>query len=131
MRRPLAYDGHRYGIAYAVCLDGTSPGEAFYDALGDADKAKLNKLFEYLGDHGAIRNEEKFKKVSGAFFEFKSHQIRMPCYFRPDGLVVITHGFIKKKDKMPPAELRRAERIRDEDNENERQERQHREDLWR
>src|ERR1700691_173770 len=128
MRRPLAYNGHRYGIAYAVCVDRTSPGEEFYDALMDTDKAKLNKLFEYLGDHGAIRNEEKFKKVSETFFEFKSHPIRMPCYFRTDAIVVITHGFIKKKDKMPPAELRRAERIRDEDNENEQQEGERRDD---
>lgn len=121
MRRPIAYNGHRYRIVYAVCLDRTSPGEEFYDALADADKAKLNKLFEYLGDHGSIRNDEKFKKVTETLFEFKSHQIRMPCYYRPGALVVITHGFTKKKDKMPPAEINRAERIRDEDNENEQQ----------
>jgi hypothetical protein len=124
MRRPVAYSGQRYTIVYAVCLNEESPGEEFYDQLKDSDKAKLNKLFEYLGDHGAIRNEEKFKKIDESFFEFKSHQIRMPCYFTPDGLVIITHGFVKKKDKMPPAELRRAERIRSEDEEHEQHRRQ-------
>jgi hypothetical protein len=122
MRRPIAYNGHRYTIVYAVCLSRESPGEEFYDGLRDADKAKLNKLFEYLGDHGKILNEEKFKKVTDTlFFEFKSHQIRMLCYFRPDGIVVITHGFVKKKDNIPPSELKRAERIREEDDENEQQ----------
>ena len=121
MRRPVAYNGHRYTIVYAVCRNEESPGEEFYNGLQDADEAKLNKLFEYLGDHGTIRNQEKFKKLDETFFEFKSHQIRMPCYFTASGLVIVTHGFRKKKDKTTPAEIRRAERIRDEDNEQEQQ----------
>jgi hypothetical protein len=106
---------------YAVAADGTSPGEQFYEGLGDTDKAKLNKLFEVLGDLGRISNKEKFKKIEGSeFFEFKSFQIRMPCFFQDGGVVVITHGFIKKGDKISSAEIRRAERIKEEDGENER-----------
>jgi len=120
MRRPIAYSGYQFTIAYAVCLDQSKPAEEFYDSLADPDKAKLNKLFERLGDHGRISNEEKFKKIENSdFFEFKSFQIRMPCFFLPGKLVVITHGFWKKGDKIPPAEVKRAERIRQEDQENE------------
>lgn len=116
MSRPTAYSGLQFTIAYAVCLDHSRPGEKFYDELGDRDKAKLNKLFEHLGDHGKISNEEKFKKIEGTeFFEFKSFQIRMPCFFIPGKVLVITHGFSKKGDKIPRAELKRAERIRQED----------------
>lgn len=107
-------------VVYAVCGDQTSPGEEFYDALDDGDKAKLNKLFEHLGDHSKISNKEKFKKIEGTdFFEFKSFQIRMPCYFKQGGLVIITHGFRKKDDRIPPAEIKRAERIKEEDETNE------------
>jgi len=47
----------------------------FYDNLDKTDKAKINKLFEVLGDHGKISNKEKFKKIEGTdFFEFKNFQ---------------------------------------------------------
>ncbi|MGA2774168.1 MAG: type II toxin-antitoxin system RelE/ParE family toxin [Bryobacteraceae bacterium] len=121
MDRPVAYSGTQFAIVYAVCLDDKSPGEVFYDGLKDADKAKLNKLFERLGDHGKILNEEKFKKIDDTFFEFKSFQIRMPCFFHRGRLVIITHGFRKKTEKIPPAEIKRAERIKGEDEQNERE----------
>ncbi|MGA2590251.1 MAG: type II toxin-antitoxin system RelE/ParE family toxin [Bryobacteraceae bacterium] len=101
---------------YAVCINGTSPGSDYYTALDETDKAKLNALFARMAEHGVIKNETKFKKITGTeFFEFKSHQIRMPCYYVPGRLLVITHGFNKKTDRMPPAEIARAERIRRED----------------
>jgi len=92
-------------------LNQESPGEQFYDGdgLDDGDRAKLNKLFETLGDQGKISNEQKFKKIDDTeFFEFKSFQIRMPCFFVRGQLVVITHGFFKKKDKTPSGEIDRA-----------------------
>ena len=120
MFRPVAYQGEQFTITYAVCLDQSRPGEKFYDGLTDNDKAKLNKLFEHLGDHGKISNREKFKKIDDTeFFEFKSFQIRMPCFFQQGRLVIITHGFRKKGDKIPPAEIKRAERIKEEDGKNE------------
>jgi len=119
--RPVAYSGERFTVAYARCLDQTAPGEEFYDELDDTNKAKLNKLFEFLGNHGKISNKEKFKKIEGTeFYEFKSFQIRMPCFFSRGQLVIITHGFVKKGDKIPPAQIKRAERIKEEDEQNER-----------
>ena len=75
----------------------------------------MNKLFMWLGDHGWIKNDQKFKPIEGSdFFEFKSFQIRMPCY-RSGNLMIITHGFIKKTGPISPEELKRAERFRNED----------------
>lgn len=40
--------------------------------------------------------------LGAGWFEFKSHQMRMPfAYAGEPGLVLITHGFVKKKDKAP------------------------------
>jgi hypothetical protein len=76
----------------------------------------MNALFVRIADHGAIVNAEKFKKIAGTdFFEFKSHQIRMPCYYLPGRLLAITHGFFKQSDRIPSSEIARAERIRQED----------------
>jgi len=115
--RPLARGGPAKTVVYAVCANGTSPGFVFYrDELNDTEKAKMLRLFNKMGEHGRIANREQFKQIEGTdLFEFKSFQIRMPCYFLPGGLVVITHGFRKKGDRTPPSEIDRATRIRQED----------------
>lgn len=62
---------------------------------------------------------EKFKKVEGTegLFEFKSFQDRIPAFYDGNerdgrGRLIMTHGFRKKGDRMPPAELKRAEQLR-------------------
>jgi len=115
MERPVAHAGVVFVVAYAVLEDSTSPGQDFYDNLSVGDQAKMNTLFTYLGDHGKISNRHKFKKVKDDLWEFKSHQIRMLCTFSPKRVVIISHGFRKKSDKIPPAEIERAKRILAED----------------
>jgi hypothetical protein len=75
----------------------------------------MQVLFKRLGDEGRISNREKFKPIENTeFWEFKSFQIRMPCYFRQDRRVVITHGFLKKGDNIRRGDLIRATNIKNE-----------------
>ena len=104
-------------IVYAVDKNGRSPGKQFFDSLPVEDQTKLMSLFARLADHGRIANSEKFQKLEGSCYEFKSFQIRMPCFFLPDGVVLITHGFRKKRDRAPRQEIERAKRIFEEDQE--------------
>ncbi|MEO8724494.1 MAG: type II toxin-antitoxin system RelE/ParE family toxin [Acidobacteriaceae bacterium] len=90
------------------------PAEVFLLKQPIQHQARLSVLFEKLSDHGQISNREQFKKLTRELWEFKAFQIRMPCYFRPDRRVVVTHGFIKKKDRVDKQELTRAEAIRNE-----------------
>lgn len=115
MVRPEAYRGDQRLVVYAVAAGGASPAQEFFRNLVPRDQAKVLKLFQMLGDRGRIQNREKFKAIEGTqFFEFKSRQIRMPCC--QEGPVwIVTHGFIKKGDRIDPEQIRRAERIRDED----------------
>lgn len=115
MGRPIAYKGRVYTIAYAVDRNGRSPAKEFFEALPMRDQAKLMRLFARLADHGRIDNPEKFGNLKESFFEFKSFQIRMPCRFLPRGVVLITHGFRKKRDRAPREEIERAKRIFEED----------------
>ena len=48
------------------------------------------------------------------FLNLRTLQIRMPCYFHAAGRLIITHGFIKKGDRIRPEEIDRMKRIRDE-----------------
>lgn len=115
--RKLAYDGKLFKIAFARDRSGVSLAEQFFDQLGLADKAKLLQLFRILGDLGKTSNREKFGDLGNGIFEFKSFQIRMPFTYASyeRRLVIITHGFWKKRNDAPPAEIKKAKKIIQED----------------
>ena len=119
MDRIVAYKGLKFTVAYALEKSGTSPGAAFFNDLSLSDKAKLLALFKRIGDHGEISNPEKFGSLGDGLWEFKSFQVRMPFAYckKQRGWIVITHGFIKKKDKAPQSEIDRAWKIFKEDQE--------------
>ena len=100
-------------VRYAVRQNGTCPARDFIDQLSDSDRAKLAALFDRMAAVGQIRNREKFKKVEGAIFEFKSFQIRIGC-FQHGRVWFLTHGFQKKAARWRREELERAETIRSE-----------------
>lgn len=117
MARRVAYQGSKFKIAFAREKSGRCPGSQFFDELDTADKAKLMALFQIAGDHGNFYNPEKFGDLGNGLYEFKSFQIRMPFAYAKNerGLILITHGFVKQKDKTPKEEIERAWRIYNED----------------
>jgi phage-related protein len=117
VERRLVYRGKVFRIAFARDREGAYPAEEFFDQLPKADQAKLFNLFRILGDHGKHSNPEKFGDLGDGLYEFKSFQIRMPYAHAQyeKGLLLITHGFVKKSPKTPNAEIKRARRILAED----------------
>ena len=117
MARRVVYQGAVFAIAFAMEKSGACPACEFFDGLSLLDKAKLVALFQIAADHGKFHNPEKFGDLGDGLYEFKSFQIRMPFAYakKERGLILITHGFIKKKDKTPKEEIARAWRIFDED----------------
>ena len=115
--RKLVYRGQKFRIAFARDRSGSSEAEEFFDHLPTGDKAKLMHLFRILCDHGKHSNPEKFGDLGAGLYEFKSFQIRMPYAHSEyeNGLIIVTHGFRKKKDRTAPSEIARARRILDED----------------
>jgi len=58
-----------------------------------------------------VRDEEKFRSEGDGIWVFKKFQDRIYCYF--DGnKVCMTHGLKKKRDRVPPSELKKAKDIR-------------------
>lgn len=118
--RPIAVRGERMRIVYAVTVDGSSPAKGFVEGLSEPDLCKLVNLFKWMADQGQIRNVQRFKPVDGPIYEFKSfqrggaNQIRVLC-FRDGRDWVLTNGFVKKRDKIDQAEIARARRIMNED----------------
>jgi hypothetical protein len=110
----VAYSGAKLTIEFAKLMDGTIPGLQFLREQDARHQAQIHVLFKRLGDEGKISNREKFKRIEGTegLWEFKAFQIRMPCYFRSGQRVVITHGFLKKSDRIRRSDLARAESIK-------------------
>lgn len=104
----------RWGsVVYATALNGSRPAEEFLAGLDRDQLTKASALFRWFADHGEIRNREKFKKVRGEIFEFKSYQVRVLCFFDSKKLV-LTNGCIKKRDTLDESDIARSERIRSE-----------------
>lgn len=95
---------------------GEIPVILFMNQLSNHDRAKIAPLLQRFSEFGEIRNEEKFKLEEKPIYAFKSYQIRLLCFFLPKAskkTIVITHGFIKKKKKIPKIELEKAKSIFD------------------
>jgi phage-related protein len=114
-KREVLYRGEFHTVELAITANGRCPSEKFLDGLSDLEREIILRLVKRLADKGKLSNTKQFKKVEGTeFFEFKNFQIRMPCYFHEDGRVIITHGFRKKGDSIPPEQIKRMKRIRNE-----------------
>ena len=89
--------------------------------IADLDPKTIKKIF-YNIDLAEQTNDSKlFKKLQNDIWEFRTKfgglQIRLLAFWdksdNNETLVIATHGFIKKVDKVPANEIDRAERLRD------------------
>ena len=88
--------------------------------ISGLERGAIKKVF-YNVDLACQANDPKlFKKLRGEIWEFRIRfnglQIRLLAFWdktdRSQTLVLATHGFIKKVDKVPGNEIERAEHIR-------------------
>jgi phage-related protein len=95
-------------------------GEA-NEFLAGLDTKTVKKIF-YNIDLAEQTNDAKlFKKLQNDIWELRTKfgglQIRLLAFWdksnNKETLVIATHGFIKKVDKVPANEIERAERLRD------------------
>ena len=88
--------------------------------IAGLDKKAVKKLFYNLDLAEQTNDPRLFKKLRDEIWEFRvrygNHQIRLLAFWdKTDNrniLVVATHGFIKKVDKVPANEIERAKSIR-------------------
>ncbi|HEY0354885.1 MAG TPA: type II toxin-antitoxin system RelE/ParE family toxin [Flavisolibacter sp.] len=88
--------------------------------LAGLDKKSAAKVI-YNIDLAEQTNDPKlFKKITNEIWEFRTryldNQIRLLAFWdktdKKQALVIATHGFIKKIDKIPGKEIKRAENLR-------------------
>ena len=110
------YQGSIFMIEFYVKHSGEALAEGWLESQSDAMQAKFAALFAWMGDHGRIVNERKFKHLTGSdqIFEFKTGDGRILCFFFFGRRIILTHGFRKKGDKTPKGEIERAETLKHE-----------------
>ncbi len=114
-KREILYEGELHTVELAITANERCPAKEFLLNLSKLDREIILRIVKRLANQGKVSNPKQFKKIEGTdFFEFKNFQIRMPCYFRADGRIIITHGFIKKSESIAPEEIKRMKRVRNE-----------------
>jgi phage-related protein len=90
--------------------------------IASLDRKTIKKIF-YNIDLAEQTNDPKlFKKLQSEIWEFRTKyaglQVRLLAFWdktdSKETLVIATHGFIKKVDKVPANEINRAIRLREE-----------------
>ncbi|MFT8411823.1 MAG: type II toxin-antitoxin system RelE/ParE family toxin [Schleiferilactobacillus perolens] len=103
---------------YFKWANGHSEFLEFLSSLPTKDQAKLLSAIQITQDKGiAIASRLKItKKLTDNLYELRSKQssnIQRALYFHIVGNdYVITHGFTKKTDRTPPAEIAHAIELR-------------------
>ena len=105
--------GREYEIEYYVAAGGECPVKDMLDAMPLKHEAKVRKFFELLEERGpglprpyadALRG-----KIRELVVDFQHHGYWF-LHFYAGKAIVMTHGFLKKTRRTPPAEIERAER---------------------
>ena len=96
--------------------NGSIPFMEFLDCLSPKMKAKILRDLDLLEDKGNTLREPYSKHLEDGIFELRTKlasDITRSLYFFYDGSrIVITHGFVKKQEKTPLAEILRAKEYR-------------------
>ncbi|MDD5226914.1 MAG: type II toxin-antitoxin system RelE/ParE family toxin [Candidatus Omnitrophica bacterium] len=101
----------RYEALFYMKAGGECPMDGFLDALPVKVRAKIAKWIELLEEQGpdlprpyadALRDKIRELRV-----KFGSVQYRL-LYFFMEKKVILTHGFVKRTDQVPKAEIEKA-----------------------
>ena len=107
----------RKTIIFYRTADGKCPIQKFLDSLPGKVAQKVTWVLGLLEDLDVLPSSH-FKKLVGTdeIWECRvtlgSDAYRVLCFFAGNSVVVLTHGFAKKTQKTPRAEIERAEAYR-------------------
>ena len=107
-----------YRVDYCVTGGGKCPVERFIDGLREKTRAKVFSEVAMLSEFGPVVGMPYARQLEEGIFELRVSQgkdeVRIMYFFAPSQRIVLTHGFLKKTEKTPSREIRRAKRMRDE-----------------
>lgn len=103
-------------VVAAVTDRGECPLVDFLEGLdGDLadDGSRIVAVLERVASGGPRRDTQVSRQIGPGLFEFRKGRIRIAWFYDEGMLVICTHGFVKKTQKTPPAEIRKAMSVHD------------------
>jgi phage-related protein len=107
-REWIAYRGRAFTIEWYWNAQERSPALEYFEALNEDRQDSLLMLLKRMGDLGKIFDKTKFRNEGDQIFAFKPQPDRFLGFSAAGRKIIITHGFVKKSDKLPPGEKDRA-----------------------
>jgi phage-related protein len=96
--------------------NGECPAEEFILSLDVKMRAKMLGLLELLEEKGTQLREPYSKAIDDGIFEIRckigNNISRVLYFFYYEGKIILTNGFVKKTQKTPPKEIKRAKKYR-------------------
>jgi len=97
---------------YYVAANGSVPVKEFIDALDRRTRAKFWAKIELLEDFGNRLPAPHCKYIKDGIYEFRfigiEGHIRILYFFFREKRIILTNGFIKKRNKLPISEIEKA-----------------------
>lgn len=97
--------------------DGKEPVKEYIDSLiiknNKESRIKLNKIHEYiqiLSQFGTRAGEPYVKHINGKLWELRPLRNRIFFFYWQDNEFILLHHFMKKTQKTPEREIKRAEK---------------------
>lgn len=102
----------KYEVVFYATLRGDALFQTFLDSMTDKLRSKVMKLLDLLEEHGPNLKRPYADMLRDGIRELRCQQghsnIRAFYFFFQGNKIIITHGLIKKTDRVPPAEIDRA-----------------------
>lgn len=113
---PLVAVKVKYGSAYTIYAleeDGKCELLDFLQSIDEDEMAKIVRYLDRWKDHG-IKDTEILKPVRDGIFELRTWGgTRVFCFYDAGKVVICSNGYVKKKNKLDPQQIKRAEVWRD------------------
>jgi len=107
-----------YHVSFFEKDNGSVPAEEFINSLDDKMAAKAYWILGMVENNGSELREPYSKHLDDGIFEVRvqvgTNLARVLYFFVVGKRVIATHGFTKKTQKTPLAEIKRAKEYRKE-----------------
>ena len=104
-------------VVFYEQADGTIPVRQFLGSLSEKMEAKVLRVISLLEANGYELREPYSKPLGDGIFELRAQVAanisRVLYFFVVNGKAVLTHGFVKKTQQTPKAEIKRAKNYRE------------------
>ncbi|PNV66653.1 type II toxin-antitoxin system RelE/ParE family toxin [Rubneribacter badeniensis] len=105
-----------FEVVFYRKADGTRPMDGFLDGLESKMRAKTVRDIRALRSNANLLREPHSKSMGEGLFELRVRQangaVRVFFFFFAGRRIVVLSGFVKKSQKTPRSELRRALRYK-------------------